>query len=120
MSRIFETQNQFVIRFPEHIANMLDEYFDNPDAVEMPVVDLELDRERKDVSQRIGLKVSVNDEKYKATVMDLPTISSTFKTLDRINFFKSNDISELIVVHENEEDCENIYQDMAEKIMDKE
>ena len=52
--------------------------------------------------------------------MDLPTISSTFKTIDRINFFKSNDISELIVVHENEEDCENIYQDMAEKVMDKE
>jgi TATA-binding protein-associated factor Taf7 len=45
--------------------------------------------------------VGVNEEKFKATVMDLPSISSTFKTIDRINFFKSNDISELIVVHEN-------------------
>ncbi len=61
MSRIFESQNQFVIRFPENIANLLDEYFDNPDGMEMPVVEMELDRERKDVSQRIGLKVSVND-----------------------------------------------------------
>lgn len=51
--------------------------------------------------------------------MDLPTISSTFKTIDRINFFKSNDISEMIVVHEYEEDSENIYQDMAEKQMDR-
>lgn len=78
---------------------------------------MQLDRERKDVEQRIALKFNINNEKYKATVMDLPTISSTFKTIDRINFFKSNDISQLIVVHENEEDCENIYQNMAEKVM---
>jgi TATA-binding protein-associated factor Taf7 len=32
--------------------------------------------------------------------MELPTVSSTFKTLDKINFFKSNDISEMIVVHD--------------------
>jgi len=56
---------------------------------------------------------------YKATVMELPTISSTFKTIDRVNFFKSNDISEMILVHENEADCENIYQDMADKVMDR-
>jgi TATA-binding protein-associated factor Taf7 len=120
MSRIFESQNQFVIRFPESVASLIEEYLDNPDGVEMPVVELELDRERKDVSQRIALKVAVNDEKFKATVMDLPTISSTFKTIDRINFFKSNDISELIHVHENEDECDNIYQDLAEKVMDKE
>lgn len=120
MSRIFEAQNQFVVRFPEHIASMIEEYLDSPDGLEMPNIELELDRERKDVSQRIALKFHINDEKYRATVMDLPTISSSFKTIDRINFFKSNDISELIVVHENEDDCENIYQDMAEKVMDKE
>lgn len=45
--------------------------------------------------------------------MELPTISSTFKTIDRVNFFKSNDVSEMIVVHENEEDAEDIYRDMA-------
>ncbi len=67
----------------------------------MPNIEFELDRDRKDVNPRIALKFSINDEKYKATVMDLPTISSTFKTIDRINYFKSNDISELIVVHEN-------------------
>jgi TATA-binding protein-associated factor Taf7 len=99
---------------------MIESYLDSPDTLEMPNIELELDRERKDVSQRIALKFHVNDEKYKATVMDLPTISSTFKTIDRINFFKSNDITELIVVHENEDDCENIYQDMSEKVMDKE
>jgi TATA-binding protein-associated factor Taf7 len=37
--------------------------------------------------------------------MELPTISSSFKTIDRINYFKSNDISEMIVVHGNDEEC---------------
>jgi len=55
------------------------------------------------VNQRIGLKVGINGETYKATVMELPTVSSTFKTIDRVNYFKSNDISELIVVHGDED-----------------
>lgn len=50
--------------------------------------------------------------------MELPTISSSFKTIDRINFFKSNDISEIIVVHDKYEDEENIREDQAEKIVD--
>ena len=61
---------------------------------------MEVDRERqKDHSSKIALKVGVNHEDYKATVMELPTISSTFKTIDRVNFFKSNDVSQMIVVH---------------------
>ena len=52
--------------------------------------------------------------------MELPTISSTFKTIDRVNFFKSNDVSEMILVHQNEEDADNIYRDTAEKVKDKE
>ena len=51
--------------------------------------------------------VGINDRKYQATVIDLPTISSTFKTIDRHNFFKSNDISEMILVHEDEFDIIN-------------
>ena len=51
--------------------------------------------------------------------MEVPTISSTFKTIDRVNFFKSNDVSEMIVVHESEEAAELIYRDTAEKVMDR-
>lgn len=80
----------------------------------MPDIVLDLDRQRqKDHSSRIALSVGVNGEDYKATVMELPTISSSFKTIDRVNFFKSNDVSEMIVVHESEDAAELIYQDMA-------
>lgn len=59
----------------------------------------------------------MDKQQYKASVMQLPTISSTFKTIDRVNFFKSNDISEMILVHESEgyiiDECD------AEKIQEK-
>lgn len=42
---------------------------------------------------RISLRVGVNGNEYNANVIQLPTISSTFKTIDRVNFFKSNDVS---------------------------
>jgi TATA-binding protein-associated factor Taf7 len=120
MSRIFENQNQFVIRFPEHLAEQINAYFEDPDNNDMPEIELDMDRERRDHSNRIALKVGLNGEEYKATVMELPTISSTFKTIDRVNFFKSNDVSEMIVVHESEDAAELIYQDMAEKVKDRE
>ncbi len=72
-------------------------------------IQIQLDPKRqKQLDQRLGLSVTVAGDKYKATVMELPTISSTFKTIDRINFFKSNDVSEIIVVHDKYEDEENI------------
>ena len=58
-------------------------------------------------SPRISLITEINHKKYKSTVMDLPTISSSFKTIDRYNFFKSNDISEMIYVHEDDFDVIN-------------
>lgn len=97
MSNIFESNNQMIIRFPEEIADQLHEYFEN--GGEEPELTLEVDPHRSDTVSRIALQVGVNGEKYKATVMELPTISSTFKTIDRVNFFKSNDISEMILVH---------------------
>ena len=92
MSNIFEHNNQIVIRFPEDIAEQLHEYFDNG-GEDAPEVTIESDPSRSDVVPRIALQVGVNGEKYKATVMELPTISSTFKTIDRVNFFKANDVS---------------------------
>lgn len=60
MSRIFESQNQFVIRFPENIAEMIDQYLDHPENSEMPLIEMDLDRERRDISGRIALKVGIN------------------------------------------------------------
>ena len=104
-ANIFDTNNQFIVRFPENVADVLHEYFSHGS----PSVEVTLERDPQpgNKSSRICLIVGVNDQKYKATVVDLPTTSSTFKTIDRFNFFKSNDISEMILVHEDEFDIIN-------------
>lgn len=113
MSQIFDEHNQMIIRFPEEIAQQLNQYFLN--GGEQPEVTLQADYQQKETNPRVSLKVGVNGENYKATVVQLPTVSSTFKTIDRVNFFKSNDISEMIVVHENEYDIIN--ESQAETIL---
>lgn len=40
----------------------------------------------------------------KASLVDLPCIIESQKTLDGINVFKSNDISQMILVHPNNEE----------------
>lgn len=41
------------------------------------------------------------------TLVDLPTITETYKTKDETNFFKSNDICQMIWVNENLNSNEN-------------
>lgn len=48
----------------------------------------------------MSFKVNVNGVQKKGNIVQLPTITETFKTIDRVNFFKSNDISEMILVQD--------------------
>lgn len=90
MSNIFNEQNQMIIRFPEEIADLLNQYFEK--GGDEPEVTIEAEK-RSEEHPRISLQVGINGDTFKATVVQLPTISSTFKTIDRVNFFKSNDVS---------------------------
>ena len=46
----------------------------------------------------------MNNFESKASLMDLPCIIESHKTLDSVNLFKSNNISQMIYVHPNNED----------------
>jgi TATA-binding protein-associated factor Taf7 len=105
MSNVFDKHNQFIIRFPEDVADAINEYFENGE--EGVEITLQADPEPKNTTKRVSLKVTVDEKTYDASVVSMPTVSSTFKTIDRINFFKSNDVSEMIYVHENEFDILN-------------
>lgn len=115
-ANIFNQHNQFIIRFPESIADRVHEYFDNGD--QEIQISLQQDPHPQKKSSRISLITTIDEKQYKASVIELPTISSTFKTLDRYNYFKSNDISEMIYVHEDEYDVIN--ESEAERIAKRE
>ena len=46
----------------------------------------------------------MDDFESKASLVDLPCVIESFKTLDSINLFKSNNISQMIYVHPNNEE----------------
>jgi TATA-binding protein-associated factor Taf7 len=57
------------------------------------------------------IRFKFGDFESRATVVDLPTITESYKTKDSINFFKSNSINQMIFVHPNNErsleECKN-------------
>lgn len=96
------TENQFLMRFPEEMAAQLNLYFDGKVEKE-PQLFVQPYIERDGDLEKIFLRVEVEGVSRKASVLQLPTITETFRTVDHVNFFKSNDISEMIYVHEENE-----------------
>ena len=95
-------ENQFLIRFPEDFANQLNLYLDSKTEKE-PQLAIQPYVQREGDIEKVYLKVELDGVTKKASILQLPTITETFKTVDHVNFFKSNDISEMIYVHEDNE-----------------
>lgn len=45
-----------------------------------------------------------NDFESKASILELPCVIESHKTLDSVNLFKSNNISQMLYVHPNNEE----------------
>jgi len=66
-------------------------------------VDIEHYLKKEGGAEKLEMKVRVDNQEFVASLLDLPTISETYRTVDRINLFKSNDVSQMIYVHKPEE-----------------
>ena len=44
-------------------------------------------------------KIKYKDFESSATLCELPCIIESYKTIDKINFFKSNDVCQMLYVH---------------------
>jgi len=65
-------------------------------------------------AQKLTFEVRYNDFKGKASLIELPTIIESHKTIDFINIFKSNDISQMIYVHNQGE--KEVPESLAKKV----
>src|SRR5690606_22203805 len=45
---------------------------------------------------------AIGNQKYKATLVNIPTLLETYKTYDRSNYYKSADVGQMLVVHDSE------------------
>jgi transcription initiation factor TFIID subunit 7 len=106
MSKIFEYENQFILRVPPDVADKIDRAMITETNPDKPSDMIELtpvfapDDER---TQSLRFRFKFGEFSSMATMLDLPCVLESQKTLDFVNFFKSNDISQMIYVHPNQE-----------------
>lgn len=84
-------EDHFILRLPLQVANQL-----------RPKVkgrDLPVDMSLSFKDQRHG-KLTLNNKTFNTTLVDLPTITESLKTLDNKQFYKIADISQLLICHE--------------------
>lgn len=89
-----ELESQFILRLPQNQANSLRQAI----------------RDGEPLSKRLSVKfdadirhgtVKLDDTTMPARLFDLPTIIESYKTLDRKNFYKTADISQILICKED-------------------
>ncbi|KAM8706872.1 hypothetical protein ACLKA7_011037 [Drosophila subpalustris] len=85
----FELESQFIIRFPQDLANTVLESIEKGNIGEKLTIEL-------DSELRHG-KVRLNDELLHAKIVDLPTVVESYKTADNVSLYKTADISQMMV-----------------------
>jgi transcription initiation factor TFIID subunit 7 len=102
MSKSFEIESQMILRVPEKLADELNKMFDKAegeDFIELtPFI-----TKNKDGEELTQFKVDINNFHSKASIIELPCIIESHKTLDDINIFKTSDISQMVYVHPRNE-----------------
>ena len=104
MSKSHEYESQMILRVPEamseKINNFLDSEEDTDDYVEL-VPQITKTRNGEEVTM---FKFRIGDHEAKASLLDLPCVVESQKTIDDVNFFKSANISQMVYVHPNDEE----------------
>jgi len=105
MSKIYETENQLILRVPPEVAKKINESMNKmDDKQESDFLELIPYYENPQDQDTLKFQFRYGNFQSMASIVELPTIIESHKTLDHINYFKSNDISQMIVVHPNKED----------------
>ena len=104
MSNSDEIESQMILRVPDNIAEqinaLIDYQNDAADNVEL-VPQIIKNRHGEEVTM---FKFRLNNFESRASLIDLPCVIESQKTLDDVNYFKSANISQMIYVHPNNEE----------------
>eukprot|EP00792_Barthelona_sp_PAP020_P004435 TRINITY_DN2125_c0_g2_i1.p1 TRINITY_DN2125_c0_g2~~TRINITY_DN2125_c0_g2_i1.p1 ORF type:complete len:226 (+),score=81.87 TRINITY_DN2125_c0_g2_i1:29-679(+) len=88
-------ENLFVLRCGPKTANILKTKIENND---MDDVSISFPEEN---DSRHG-NIAIEDENYEFVIADLPTHVEAHKTRDNIHYFKTNDLSQMLIIKDNE------------------
>lgn len=91
-----ELENQFIMRFPKHLATVVHESIQAGNIKDR--LNIQLDQDL-----RYG-EVRLDDQLLYTKIVDLPTVVESYKTIDNKSFYKSADICQLMICKEEPED----------------
>ena len=95
-------ESQMIFRVPPKIAEQLNELFkktEGEDTIELvPTTSM-----NKNGESLVQFKFRMGDFESRASIIDLPCVIESYKTLDNVNLFKAGNISQMVYVHPNGE-----------------
>jgi len=97
-SDVFDLEQQFILRLPPDAASTLTSDLDESSTVNLrDKLSIELDQDMRHGRVRYGPDI------FYARLLDLPCIIESMKTLDKKTFYKTADISQMLVCKTEEE-----------------
>eukprot|EP01112_Ceratiomyxa_fruticulosa_P016904 TRINITY_DN5176_c0_g1_i1.p1 TRINITY_DN5176_c0_g1~~TRINITY_DN5176_c0_g1_i1.p1 ORF type:complete len:133 (+),score=29.96 TRINITY_DN5176_c0_g1_i1:41-400(+) len=87
-----DPEEQMILRVPNHLAEKLRQM--------LKAKGTESNMEFSFGENGRNAQFKMGDQQYNATLLDLPCIVESLKTLDQIVYYKSADIGQMLVVHD--------------------
>jgi len=103
MSKVYDVENQLILRVPPEIAKKINESMAKIDNKETDFFEMIPFYENSE-SDSLKFQFRYGNFQSVASIIELPSVIESHRTLDHINYFKSNDISQMIYVQPNKED----------------
>jgi len=109
-------EEQFILRVPPRVAEQIRELLQNAEKEQVPSskdkkapkgprekdLGLEFTVEHGDSNRNVMMRIG--REEFIGTFVDLPCLIESHKTYDNVNYFKSQDISQMMLVHDPSEE----------------
>jgi hypothetical protein len=95
-------EEHLILRVPEHLADKLNALFDKDEDTE--VIDITPQIRLKNGERLTQFDFQMGDFHSTASLVELPCVIETHKSLDDVNYFKTGNISQMIYVHPNNEE----------------
>ena len=109
-AKLLELENEFILRLPQPYAEKLEEALNNGEIKDRLTIEMHAD-------DRHGT-VKFDGAAFGAKLVDMPCIVESWKTLDNKSFWKTADVSQMLICKDSQADADSSSDEDVSKISD--